>query len=264
VLGAGPAGLLAAHAAEREGRDVRIYTRPDLDGNPQKSELHGCQYLHAYIPDAGIPRAGRTVKYLLHGSAADYRRKVYGDHWTGDVSPDEFGPEAYHQAWDLRMLYDHLWAKWYDRMLALEVTPNMVQRSSAMAGKGQIVFSTVPAKALCLRPDEHKFVTQPIWAMGSRYGYDARMPYQAPDMTVECNGEDGPRWYRAATVFGHSTLEWPAGAKPPVSGVVPVQKPLSTDCSCHLSPRWHRLGRFGKWQKGYLVHHAYQEAEWLL
>ena len=267
VLGAGPAGLLAAHAAERRGWEVNIFTAPNPDGSPRKSELHGCQYLHAYIPGVGLPTSGRAVQYLLDGSSTDYRRKVYGDSWTGEVSPDEYGPEEEHLAWDLRVAYDRLWERWLPRISAINLIPSLA--ASMAEVRGQTVFCTVPAPALCLVPDKHTFATQSIWAMGTNGGVGMewpdgllvqKLPYRAPDFTVQCNGHDAPRWYRAATVFGQSTLEWPAGVKPPISGVVRVEKPLSTDCHCHVGQRWHRLGRYGQWRKGVLVHSAFRQA----
>ena len=269
VFGAGPAGLIAAQAAEDAGREVFVFTAPDARGNPRKSELHGCQYLHAPIPrfsrDASGPQ--RLVRYHLKGSSEDYRRKVYGDNWDGEVSPDEYGPEQDHYAWDLRDTYDRLWGAWFSRITAMDLSPRMAGGLSEV--RGQISLCTVPAPALCLHPDEHKFVSQGIWAMGSRVPSgnetpENYLPYRAPDMTVECNAEVAPRWYRAATVFGHSTIEWPAGPKPPISGVVAVNKPLSTDCTCHGRPTWHRIGRYGEWRKGVLTHSVYERVRGLL
>lgn len=266
VLGAGPAGLLAAHAARELGYEVQVFTAPDKDGKPKKSELHGCQYLHAWIPGLGLPMRGKMVQYLLNGDPEDYRRKVYGDGWNGQVSPDEYGPERAHPAWDLRQAYDALWEHWHDKITPLNITPKMAERVALT--RGQHVLCTVPVKSLCLAPEDHKFVTQTVWAMGERFGDGAEpvypLPYRAPDMTVQCDGEDAPRWYRAATVFGVSTLEWPGGAKPPISGVTAVSKPLSTDCTCHTGPRWHRVGRYGLWRKGVLVHTAYEDTKTVL
>jgi hypothetical protein len=259
ILGAGPAGLLAAHAAEKAGREVRVFTRAFADGRPQKSELHGCQYLHAHIP--GITRKeGAKVSYQIEGTPEAYRAKVYGANWNGSISPDEFGPEEDHYAWDMRAAYDTLWERWYDRIGGIEITPTVAGDMSH--ARGHTVYCTVPARSLCLMPDEHKFATQDVYAMGTRDDSVPywSLPYIAPAMTVLCNGNNAPRWYRAATVFGQSTLEWPAGARPPITGVVRVEKPLRTDCDCHVSERWHRLGRYGKWQKGVLVHSAYFEA----
>lgn len=265
VLGAGPAGLLAAHAAHEQGHEVTVFSAVDeATGGPKRSELFGCQYLHAWIPGVNLPRAGRAVRYqMLAGSTEQYRAKVYGENWNGEVSPDEYGPEQNHMAWNLRKAYDVLWERWQPRITALNVSPRMAEKVAAI--KGQIVLSTIPAPALCLDMESHKFPTQSVWAMGDAgtRGH-IRLPYRAPEMSVQCNGEDAPRWYRAATVFGHSTLEWPAGPRPPVAGVASVSKPLSTDCTCHSGPRWYRIGRYGMWRKGVLVHQAYSRAREIL
>jgi alanine dehydrogenase/PNT-like protein len=256
VMGAGPAGLLAAHAANRLGYEVTVFSAPDKTLNrPAKSELYGCQYLHERIPELGLGE-GRAVHYdLTGGSPTEYRVKVYGSMYAGKVSPDEFGPEAPHQAWDLRQAYNELWKHWGKKIVPIRMTPEM--GTSFGGDPNTMKICTIPAPVLCRRPEEHKFLTQDVWAMGSAPGNI--LPYVAPDMTVQCNAADAPRWYRAATVFGQSTLEWPQGAKPPITGVAAVSKPLSTDCDCHVGKRWMRVGRFGKWTKGVLAHTAYYE-----
>lgn len=263
VLGAGPAGLLAAHAGMTLGYDVVVFSKPDLSGKPQKSELYGCQYLHAYIPGVGLMRDGWVpVSYQLNGSVDTYRRKVYGDSYQGSVSPDEYGPEEDHKAWNLRQAYDALWDYWGERIVPMTATPDKVEKALLMNPR-TFLINTVPAPAVCRDMENHKFASASIWAMGTTGPHHARLralPYTAPDNTVVCNGERDTHWYRAATVFGYSTLEWPGGAKPPISGVVPVSKPLSTDCTCWLGKRSIRLGRFGRWEKGVLVHTAYFDA----
>lgn len=260
VLGTGPAGLMAAQAAEDAGYQVSVFTLPDAKNNPGKSVLHGCQYLHRHIPGITKEEDSVLVQYRLQGDVTDYRRKVYGDTWTGLVSPDEYGVEQDHQAWDIREAYGRLWAYWQPRITAMQLTPNNV--TTFANDPHAVVLCTVPAPSLCRRSGEHKFVTQDIWAMGSAPGIT--LPFYAPENTVLCNGDDAPRWYRAAHVFGASTLEWPAGARPPIRGIAAVGKPLSTDCHCWETNRWHRLGRFGKWQKGVLAHTAYFETRKIL
>lgn len=265
VLGAGPAGLLSAYAATLKGYEVTIYTMPDTDlsarpGTPKKSDLYGCQYLHAPIP--GLTEGeGAWVKYLLDGGSEAYREKVYGGGWRGSVSPDEYGPEEPHRAWDLRAAYDRLWD-----LFRSEMHPAILNGFNVMPlfeDQTTRVFATVPLNTLCRADGGHTFETQMVWAMGSAPGQE--LPYVAPDNTVQCNGYDAPRWYRAATVFGHSTLEWPQGVKPPVHGVARVAKPLRTDCVCFMpSDRWHRLGRYGQWRKGVLVHEAFSRATEIL
>jgi hypothetical protein len=264
VLGAGPAGLLAAHAANSRGHDVTVLSAPDLSGKPKRSELHGCQYLHRSIPEITYSVDGELVDYQLDGPTDGYRRKVYGDGYTGPVSPDEFGPEERHYAWDLRTAYNKLWNIWRPSIFPFEATPGNVV--GLKEDKNNIILCTIPAPALCQDMENHKFPSREVWAMGSTDPHHARLralPYRAPDMTVQCNGWRDTGWYRAATVFGYSTLEWPGGKKPPISGVARVSKPLSTDCTCNVNvgnaARWYRLGRFGQWRKGVLVHQAYFE-----
>lgn len=264
VFGAGPAGLMVAHAARQSGCTVSVFTRGDAEGNPVKSELHGCQYLHTHIPGVGLTRQYLSpVRYLLMGPSEGYRQKVYGNAWNGTVSPDEYGPEEHHVAYDLRHAYDNLWEAFQDVIYPLTLNAHSV--SAALQGtQAWKTFSTVPAPSLCARPDHHTFASADIWAMGTRadaHGLDrSSMPFRAPDGTIVCNGERDTRWYRAATVFGHSTLEWPDGARPPITGVVRVSKPLSTDCDCWARQGLNRLGRYGEWRKGVLVHQVYERA----
>jgi hypothetical protein len=263
VLGAGPAGLLAAQAASEQGYEVVIFSAPGNDGTPKKSDLFGCQYLHAAIPGL-TGSAGRAVRYLLNGTPEGYREKVYGSTWDGNVSPDEYGPEQNHFAWDLRKVYDELWHRWSDY-----IVPALIGAASAATYANDhdaYTISTIPAPNLCKVPDQHKFHSQNVWAMGSLAADEPvpTLPYCAPAMTVECDGTRDRGWYRAATVFGYSTLEWPGGQKPPIAGVARVSKPLSTDCDCWAGPRWLRVGRYGEWKKSVLVHTAYEQTtEWL-
>lgn len=259
VLGAGPAGLLAAHAAAAKGYDVQVFSKPDLSGKAAKSDLYGCQYLHADIPGL-LGGPGRTVRYTVDGPSDGYRRKVYGASWNGSVSTDEYGPEQTHLAWDLRSAYDSLWDIYGDSVYPMDITPQ--RAGSFYADPEGYVLNTIPLPALCRDMENHKFVSQQVYAMGTRGVHHAQLralPFTAPDDTIVCNGWRDTAWYRAATVFGYSTLEWPGGKKPPISGVVAVSKPLSTDCTCWQNDRSTRLGRFGTWTKGVLVHTAYFE-----
>lgn len=256
VLGAGPAGLLVAHAAKMMGiDDVRIYSAPDEMGDVRKSPLHGCQYLHRHIIGVTQRTENVLVRYTLQGTVEDYRTKVYGPNYDGSVSPDEYGPEASHHAWDLREAYERLWKRWYPSMMPCLASPDSVWQLTQ--DKRGLVVSTIPVPALCQKRDEHKFVTQNVWAIGQ--SDTQQVPLDIPPNTVLCNGEPWTGWYRAARVFGYSTMEWPGGKKPPLDGIVKVEKPLRTDCDCHVGERFLRAGRYGEWTKGVLVHEAYEK-----
>lgn len=250
VLGCGPAGLLAAHAASVTGHDVKIASKK------RKSEMFGAQYLHSYIPqiDAG---PGKSVDYKLVGTAEGYRQKVYGNDWSGQVSPDALG--NVHVAWNIRRAYDELWDLYgsyvIDTTFTREATPTFLRDNPTGA---DFVVNTIPAPVLCINP-EHQFLGQDVWALGDAPERGVFNPVQVPPQTIVCNGEPDVGWYRTANVFGRSTTEWPAKRKPPVEGVAQVVKPLKTTCDCW--PDVLRLGRYGKWEKGVLAHEAYYDLE---
>lgn len=267
VLGAGPSGLLAAQAAYECGYDPIIFSRGPMANwedkvipetiSVAKSELNGCQYLHTPGPLALGAGEGHPVDYLLEGTSEGYREKVYGADSLVAVSPDEYGTGEPHMAWDLRQTYDKLWYAWHTRMRIMNLTPAVAM--GLMRDDWAAVLVTVPAPSLCYQPAEHNFSAQTIWAMGQMTG-GPKLPVECPPFTVVCNGTRDTGWYRKANVFGHTTVEW--SRKPPIKGAVMVQKPISTDCDCHLrNLKVHRFGRFGQWKKGVLVHSAYDEVK---
>lgn len=254
VLGCGPAGLAAAHAATVAGFAVHVYSKPT------RSELHGAQYLHHPIPGM-TSTAPRRVTVDLVGSHEDYRRRVYGVQADAvpSVSTEDLPPE--HDAWDIRSTYDNLWLAYGHRVIGGIISPLWLH--SLLSGTTyDVVFSTVPAPALCSNT-EHTFASQDVYALGdavSRGEARASRVVNVADEHILCNGNGLASWYRAARVFGHTTVEWPIGAdaEPLLLGGVRVRKPLETTCDCF--PEVTRLGRYGQWKKGVLVHHAYEEA----
>lgn len=243
VLGCGPSGLLAALAAYENGAgEVKIFSKA------RKSNMFGAQYLHKPIP--GITNnSPNTLHYVLKGDSDEYRSKVYGEDWDGSVSPAEF--EGDHSAWDIREMYDNLWSLFGSEVIDKDITPQAIDALD-QGGEYDYIFSTVPSNNLCVMG--HTFAGQSIWAAGD--SHDLKLPMRAPLNTVICNGEKSPSWYRLSNVFGWHTCEWPEQSKPPIP-CAEVVKPLFNNCTC-----WRnviRMGRFGRWEKGILVHHVYEE-----
>lgn len=239
ILGCGPSGLVAAEAAVWAGADeVVIYSKA------RKSDMFGAQYLHEPIP--GVPYSPSIkLHYILHGTMDEYRRKVYGDDWDGQVSPAEF--QGDHQAWDIREMYDCLWERYKFDIIQRDITSNWIRANEQLA---DFTFSTIPLNRLCDRG--HTFAGQEIWAAGET---KPLLPYKD---TIICNGYSEPAWYRLSNVFGYQTCEWPERSKPPIP-VAKVIKPLWTNCTCF--PNLIRIGRYGRWQKGLLVHHGFDEID---
>lgn len=260
VLGAGPSGLMAAHAAALTGHDVHIFSRK------RKSEMFGAQFLHAPIP--GMTDSPPTeISYEWWGTYDEYRRKVYGDldveSATGvKVSPEEFGGTV--TAWNIRTTYDNLWQTYGDYVMDVSLDSRWV----ADCIKGEqydYIFSTIPAPVLCYRGCT--FRGQQAFAYGDAPERGIFVPsgMKQQNNVVVCNGHRAPGWYRSATVFGYATIEWPQGPTPPINGIAKITKPLTHNCKCHdpgeASRRTEllRLGRYGAWQKGVLTHHVFQQ-----
>jgi hypothetical protein len=244
ILGCGPAGLVAAHAAISLGFEVVIISNTD-----EPSQLHGCQYLHAPVPGyEDVPHV--RVSYELRGSVDQYRHKVYGYKWEGKVSPEDFAGE--HDAWDIRETYRRLW----DNIITKQAAGLIVKR--VVMGKLPFVtslhpdhiISTIPAQALCVRKGTHRFNGHAIWANGSTSAGISK------DNSIVCDGTPEVPWYRMSNVFGYLTTEWAGHIPPPRwQNAAPVVKPLSTDCDCH--PEVIRVGRYGTYEKARLVHEVY-------
>lgn len=247
VLGCGPAGLVATHAAVEAGADVRVFSKL------RKSELFGAQYLHEPIPGFD-PGPSQRINYALLGTIDDYRRKVYGPTYDGSVSPGSLAPG--HLAYDIRHTYDQLWAAYSSLITRAVVNPLWLSRAY---GRFDVVLNTIPLPSLC-DSRRHRFDGQSIWALGDApsRGQHVPRPYGIEEGDVICNGLPDPPWYRASLIFGHATIEWSYGganSSPDFAAV--VWKPIWNNCDCW--PWVTMLGRYGRWQKGVLVHHTYQE-----
>ena len=213
---------------------------------------------------------------MLVGSIDDYRSKVYD---TDDpdiiVSPSEF--EGVHKIWDLRHTYKVLWRDFNSSIVNHLVTQQLLMN---LTERFDLVFSSIPAPSLCLHQDvpgeiavrEHEFKYQNVWVDDMWYGPDTNNPFEWVDFQnlVICNGKkiwtgnkSQTGWYRTSLIYGNANTEWSSQGAIPDKTNIPgkifnVRKPVSTNCNCW--PSIMRTGRYGKWTKGVLTHHAFQEA----
>lgn len=240
---------MAARAVELAGFNPLILSKK------RKSEMYGAQYLHRPIPGMSAVEPF-VVKYVLNGSVDVYRDKVYGAGYRGQVSPEDL--QETHEGWDIRTTYSNLWARFQDKIhnVPFENGHQVIDVLTAIDSAHYI--SSIPAPMLCVNP-AHQFSSQTVWAVGDAPERGIFSPITTELNTVTCSGEKDTSWYRVANILGYHTAEWPANKRPPIEGIQQVTKPLTTNCDCH--PSIHRVGRYGKWQKGVLSHEAYYETE---
>lgn len=246
VLGCGPAGLLAAEAARQEGYRVSVFSVK------QKSRTLGAQYIHEPIPGVTPSEPDGKVRFTYWGDSAVYARKVYGDPGA-ETSWGSFG--GLMDAWSMTTVYDVLWELWEPHIKDKPVKPEEI---GLALGVFDHVISTIPLPTICRAG--HSFPYAHVWA-------SARARREAFDNEIIYNGLPGDDWYRSSWLFGMGSTEWPGSCYDPASAgnasagrdgaLVPLRKPLRNDCDCNS--RLIRAGRFGRWEKGVLAHHAYYE-----
>lgn len=260
VLGAGPAGLMSAHALAMNGYPIALFTLPDAEGNPLKSKLGGAQFLHAPIPGInGDPDA--EITYRVTGDPSTYQRKVYGDDLTIPfVSMSGIVDGQTQKAWNLIATYEALWEQLsVDRANCETINPRWLISAMEQEWFSGVV-SSLPAPVMCLahagmRTDvTHTFVSQHVLI-------DTECILDVPDNTVVYDGTEDRSWYRCSKIFGVGGTEWSALAPPPLmQNLIHARKPLRTNCDC-FEDYLLRVGRFGEWTKGVLTHHAYEATD---
>jgi hypothetical protein len=241
VLGCGPAGLMAAHAAVLNGDEVTIISKK------QKSHIHGAQYGHKAVPELNDHRRpDARIRYVKIGERKVYASKVYGDP-DAPCSWDHF-EEGLHKGWSLHDTYERLWAR-YSRLVrdTKGVTPYLYDMT--IRPHYDLVISSIPAYSLCHRKDEHRFDRVHV---SFKQGDPVEIMQSFDENIIVYSGQPLDGWYRASRIFGHSWREF-GGVRDDADfqGV----KPIGTNCDCY--PEIRRVGRFGRWQKGALTTDAF-------
>jgi threonine dehydrogenase-like Zn-dependent dehydrogenase len=240
VIGCGPSGLLAAHACRQAGHKLTI-----ISSDGAKSVMAGAMYVHEAIP--GITAMNPDAHLLIEkrGTPEGYAIKVYGDA-THPVSWNQFST-GYHDIWYMDKTYDKLWNKYKRYGKVFDVTP---QAMDEIIRHFDLVIATLPKPAVCYR--EHEFNSVPIWVSQRRLMRDV---VYADTMVYSGLAEDP--WYRRSMINNIVSIEYP---QPPIgrehtTGI----KPTSNDCNCWPRVLW--AGRWGRWEKGVLVHHVYRQVK---
>jgi hypothetical protein len=249
VLGCGPAGLLAAHAIKLAGHE------PVIHSHLVKSKMFGAMYLHRSIPRITGSSPDFLIRVLKVGTREGYALNVYGDE-NAAVSWDRFEP-GIARGWDLTTAYDNLWDLYRSKIMKADVGSRSIALYQDLY---KVVFSTLPAKAMCVDPN-HEFKFERIKVY---HGLNP-IPGAIDDNVMYYNGlQPWNGWYRFSQIRGYQAWEFRADGRPIRQSIKGYQlndgiKPISSDCNCH--PEIKRLGRFGRWDKGVLTHNAFEEVE---
>ena len=249
ILGCGPAGLFAAHAATLAGHKVTILSKP------RRSFMRGAQYLHRPIP--GLSAESFKVDYRLKGSVEGYRDKVYGD--LSDILVSPLTLTGVADAWDIREAYEAAWKLYGANVEYWDANTEDMQE---IVSEFDEVINTIPAKILCASPSVHEFVSQKIWSTNFVKPVGVFAAEIMPDNLVVCSGDAEDWWYRQSRIHGWENTEFPHDRKPNAKEVWEVEKPISTTCNCW--PTVLSMGRYGAWKKGVLSDSAFYDTAEIL
>jgi hypothetical protein len=212
------------------------------------SKLHGAIYLHEAIPELTDSMPAFDIEFHKIGTQEGYAQKVYGSP-TAPVSWEYFA-EGIHQGWNLEHAYQKLWIRYAHLIQDIDFTRS--NNAENVLENYQVVISSIPAPVMCRLPTTHDFHSKKI--------HIHTQPMTEPIGSrneILYDGTDGDVCYRQAWLFGTHSKETTWGAMDGAAEWVTGVKPLRTTCNCY--PRFHRIGRFGKWQRGVLSHTAFKE-----
>lgn len=257
ILGCGPAGLLTAHAVALSGHRPRIFSINE------KRVMPGAIYLHSAIEGITKETPDGEITLQKVGPQEGYAKKVYGNRnapvsWT-------LWEQGVHPIWNLRRAYEKLWSLYSEAIHNIVINPLSI---NILKGQFPLIFSSIPAQALCLDLSRHHFKARKIWVIFSD------LTVQGLSNVMIYNGEFDTPWYRHSSIFGFHAWEYGNDPRPRMTetmrnGNLQVAegiKPLSTTCTCHTRSfdgqgAFVRVGRYGRWEKNVLTHHAFDHAK---
>lgn len=247
VIGCGPAGLAAAHAAVGLGAEVRVIAPKKM--TPQ----NGPVTIQNPIPGISVDHPDGYIRQLVvGGSILDYRLKLYGD-VNVNINGNIMRPG--YDAWQVRAAYYKMWDLYSWMVEDGMVAPGDIQW---LVRDSDLVVCSAPAKSLCyqdcdklLARDQecHEFRSVPI-----ALKFSTSYPNQ-PENTVIYNARKDEPWVRSSLIFGVGVTDYKVEDCPNPDLI--IQKPLGTDCDCH--PKVLRVGRYGKWHNLSWIDSAYSE-----
>lgn len=242
ILGAGPAGMLAAQAVHSAGHTPIIVSKKVV------SRIGGAQFLHLPIQDATKSSESFPIQFILDGTGAEYTSRIYGDHPVPVLSSwHNYANGHIRYGYPLKATYERLFEKFescIEDMTIDEVALKEINSSHDW------VVSTIPRWILDGKagPGEPDYPFREVWI---------KSPF-APaeglaDNTIYYNGQPGDDpMYRMSKIQGITSGEFVTHQP----GSVRIIKPIRY-CGEDLHPDITKVGRYGAWSKMQLAHQAY-------
>ena len=241
ILGAGPSGMMAAHAVAQLGLDPVI-----VDKDPDRQRRNsGIYYLHSSC-ELAISSAVLQQRVLGGSNLADaelaaaYGQKVYG---TSDVSSSSILDARYQSQvtiYNAAEALDHLWQMYGHRVI--KSTVDGFEQVESMSQLYSKVISTIPASVLFPHIQ---------YAYDEAYVHASTAPVE--DCFVYYNVGKVVPWYRCSAVFGLFTAEYTARER---VGDYDWKRVVKVKGKSAPLPYYDWLictGRYGAWDKGFLT-----------
>jgi hypothetical protein len=264
VLGAGLDGLLAAHAATREGHRAVIYGDEEaaftIDGANNRivrKNIPGIteQMVPSTIgvnPDSPPP----FTPEFINEFATEYARKVFGkdfDEYSDKYMLREFDdvcdPDPLF-AYNADEIYQKLYDLYYSHIQYQWLTPKWYLKSG-VSHDYDMVINTLPMTKWCQGAGGHIFQHVYYWTTNyAPYG-----PLREGEIYL-CS-DDRPH-YIQANLWGSLVVEWPEKHKPPMA-VTKAIRPLGKLCDCDQRVfRFHNIGAMANWTHGWHIHDSFE------
>lgn len=202
ILGAGPSGMMAAHAASDRGHEIEIFDRdPD-----QSRKNSGIFFLHS---PCNLPLRGRMLRQTVLGvegmtstdaMALAYGLKVYGEPvLKNSVLSAYVNKEVliYNAGQALNFLWDM-----YGHFVTMRDIAGAVDVRTFLQ-KFDKVICTIPAPAVFSDCDGADFKYTELWIKASSAPPDEFWAMYNVNPQIE--------WYRCSALFGQFTMEYAYG-----------------------------------------------------
>jgi len=249
----------------KPGRDFVVIDKAPSSQLP--SVTAGCVYLHETcgLPDAALRVQRHTTLVLPYGDGGNldhlYHVKIWGIHKPfernsvsslveGDDRESVVTPTM-RDIWDMNRALDWLRARYEFMLMVGNVDRDMVRK--------------------CLTDDDKVISTIPLWVLFPDVELKSALAYSHQQLVGDSsqsytmyNVDPSTYWYRISSTFGRLSIEYTTSTQP--EKVAKFRKvvtyPGVDDLARTLDDGTGRLllvGRWGRWQRGYLSHQSYSD-----